>query len=213
MLVKRLALLIGLIGVVSVSSAATVIPTGPYVEANAGISFVGDGEPSSRSLEFHTVKGTRSGFGFSTNVGYQFTQYLGAEIGVSSYGTQKFKSEDTPSLKAKSKRDWMIDAALRLTAPLPHNFDVFAKVGPSIMFHKVSLSNEAKAVDPTMKTSATGYGFIYGLGVEYNMTRHIAFNTQFTGGAPVIRFSSTDDRNHPMIASMYLVSAGLKFTL
>jgi opacity protein-like surface antigen len=179
----------------------STVPTGVYIEGTLGYSHIaGAGLPVDTPDALSISNG---GLGYSANLGYQFGQLFGLEVGATSYAPQKVK---VAGQTFKADRSYMYDLAGKFSFPINDKFDVFAKAGPAFMTRGASSD-----IEDVGNYNEYGIGVAYGLGVDYNFSQHVALTTQATGATPLIHVSP--DVSNPNMPSMFLVSTGLKFTL
>ncbi|MCD6055712.1 MAG: outer membrane protein [Gammaproteobacteria bacterium] len=199
-LLSCLSLLFAGVSYAAIESESTV-PTGVYIEGTVGYSHIaGAGLPIDTPSRVSISNG---GLGYSADLGYQFGQLFGLEVGAASFAPQKATAAGQTFT---ADRSYIYDLAGKFTFPIKDKFDIFAKAGPAFMTRGASTDSEELG-----NYNEYGLGVAYGVGADYNFTQHVALTAQATGATPLIHLSS--DFSNPNMPSMFLVSTGLKFTL
>ncbi len=194
-----------------------------YIELNPGYSYSASNANGAEKIgkKVTHAKGSdsndkQSGFGMNVNLGYAFNQYLAAELGATLFSRDKlnYKVAGVKSAKIRSRNNWGFDLAGRLTLPVrlvnsgrstkAGILGVFVKAGPGIMTETLRGKSNFTGKKDTETHSA--FAAAYGGGVEYNLTNHIAINSQVNAMTPL------SNRNDFAYHTRLLVSGGLKYT-
>lgn len=204
------------------------VPEGVYIEATGGYSYVGGGVPTTwrANNDVAVINSTLAGegLGYNINLGYEFTNNIGVEVGLSSYAPQSGSIDATDLFRANHRGDnyeiatlktnnaHMYDVAGRFSLPFNEKTDVFAKFGASYMSRSGDVISEDVLVE-SQSFSDQGFGVLYGIGFDYNFTKHAAWTTQATGATPFSFFGNESQTGKDVeLPSMFLISTGIKYT-
>ncbi|WP_372147577.1 porin family protein [Vibrio lentus] len=146
---KKSALALGLIGLVSLPTLAAGTDGGAYV--GGGLSVYQDsdtdGAPSLDS----------SGMGYNLYGGYQFNRIVGVELGYNDYANYKNSDED------------LSPTSISVSANLGYTFD--NTIRPFVLAGLSSVDLNASSGSKFDDDSGTGFHF--GVGVEYTPVEHL----------------------------------------
>lgn len=174
---KLLVLAAASIAVMSAAAstmAATPLPLGWYLEANAGSSRITNENYGTN------ISNSSSAFGWNLNGGYKFMPYFAGEIGYTHYGTIKIKSGGVQAGQAKNYSYYLAGKGI---LPISDSgFEAFAKLGIVRINNKLSItnsgvlsSNNASINSGTKNTT----GVYLGVGGDYYFTNNVAVNAQW----------------------------------
>lgn len=146
------------------------LPTGWYVEGNAGQSRVSGVSNSNGS--------NTTGMGWNANAGYKFTPYFGLEGGYTSYATNNLKSNGVRYAK-NTFRSW--DIAMKGIFPVPSTgIELFAKAGAAQIQSNLTISNKAlAAANNVSKSNTKKVGVYLGAGADLFFFPNFGVNVQW----------------------------------
>lgn len=211
------------------------VPSGVYVEGDLGYSIAGAGfyrtydttGPGYAAPQEYSTNLSNGGLGYNVNLGYQFTNNIGIEVGATKYASRSgsvdmtHQNDRNPQHihsdvgSVESSNAHMFDVAGRFALPVTAKFDVFGKLGLAYLSRDLAYQENTMPISAVSSDSTDhGLGVLYGVGMEYNFTQHVAWTAEATGASP---FSSLGGSGHNTIddsgtPSMFLVSTGLKYT-
>lgn len=147
------------------------IPSGWYLEANAG----------STNLSNVTFPGpsSSSGIGGNANLGYKFMPFFAMEMGYTRYANTVIKN--SAGTKAATDKIYSYDIAGKGIWPIMDTgFELFAKLGAQRLSSRVSLNNTAAASSIGLSSSShSATGVYFGAGAEYYFMPELAVNAQW----------------------------------
>lgn len=137
--------------------------TGPYVEANAGYTFVW---ATASFLGSDFSQGAGVGFGWNVAGGYMFNDWVGAEVGYLQC-IPKFDTENNDD-SARVGGGYL---TARFNIPVQDRFSFIIKVG----------GMRLSASDKDVKDAVAAYTLFTGIGAGYALTDKLDLNVQFQG--------------------------------
>ncbi len=160
------------IGALTSAYAVAPLPTGWYVEANAGGSRISNASYAAGSSL------SSSGLGWNINGGYKFIPFFTAEAGYTQYANTSAKIAGT---KVATATSYSYDIAGKALLPIGDTgAELFAKLGAARLHSNVKsttfATNNGIGVN-TGTSNATGYYF--GLGADYSFLPSAAVNAQW----------------------------------
>ena len=153
------------------ANAALALPTGWYIEGNAGTSKTSitvDGAPGASV--------SNSGFGWNVNAGYKFMPFFAGEVGYTKYSTANINLSGT---KIAKDSIYSYDIAAKGILPVSDTgLDIFAKLGVARANAHLVNTNASIATVSNAGSSGTT-GVYYGLGGEFSFLPNLAANLQW----------------------------------
>ena len=146
---KKSALALGLIGLVSLPTFAAGIDGGAYVGGGLSV-YQGSDTDGSPSLD-------SDGMGYNLYGGYQFNRIVGVELGYNDYADYK---------KGAAK---LSPTSISLSANLGYTFD--NTIRPFVLAGLSSV--DLNANNAALYDDDSGTGFHFGVGVEYTPIEHL----------------------------------------
>lgn len=129
---------------------------GVYIDLNAGTNIVH--ADSINFGFFETPSATQiSGFGWNSNIGYQFSRFFAMEMGFTQY-------INTNSGAGNGNTIQNADIATKILLPLTNRFNIFGKLGGSLLFASGGPSQG---------------GFYTAVGAAFAIAPQIDLNAQF----------------------------------
>ena len=127
------------------------------------------------SGEFDTSSGTFSGddSGWKIFAGYFISPNVAAEITYYDLG----KFEDSQGLTAFSANVNAYDLAFRGVYPLGERFEIFAKIGYSL----VEVDSTLASLGGSVSVDASDWEFIYGAGVAFKISPQFGLRAEYEG--------------------------------
>jgi hypothetical protein len=113
------------------------------------------------------------------DVGYKFTDYVAAEVGLSLYG-------DKTQFGEVFEQNYAIDIALKGTFPMLEGFDAFGKIGAAMVHSKQSYEGDDYDI-----SDITGFAPYLAVGLDYYFTPNFSIILQ--GGGTFQGYSSDDE--------------------
>jgi len=109
---------------------------------------------------------------FRGNVGYQFSPYVGAEVGYTSFGTT-YDSQDN---QADASQDaGAITASVVGTIPLGDKFGLFGRIGAA----RYDLDNSGSIQGVPVEEGDNDVKPFYGAGARFNVTENFALRAEY----------------------------------
>ncbi|MEZ8331112.1 porin family protein [Vibrio splendidus] len=148
-IMKKSALALGLIGLVSLPTFAAGIDGGAYVGGGLSV-YQGSDTDSAPSLD-------SSGMGYNLYGGYQFNRIVGVELGYNDYADYK------------NSTDKLSPTSISVSANVGYTFD--NTIRPFVLAGLSSVDLNANSAAGYDDDSGTGFHF--GVGVEYSPVEHL----------------------------------------
>ncbi|MEO9497155.1 porin family protein [Vibrio lentus] len=148
-IMKKSALALGLIGLVSLPTLAAGTDGGAYVGGGLSV-YQGSDTDGSPSLD-------SSGMGYNLYGGYQFNRIVGVELGYNDYADYK------------NSTDKLSPTSISVSANLGYTFD--NTIRPFVLAGLSSVDLNANSAAGYDDDSGTGFHF--GVGVEYTPVEHL----------------------------------------
>jgi opacity protein-like surface antigen len=163
-------ILVAVSGLTSTAMATIALPTGWYVEGNAGVT-------REYSVSYGPgVSNSSNGFSWNANMGYKFMPFFATEAGFTRYadGVGKYMG-----VKVADDSHYSLDITGKLILPVAETgLALFGKLGVAWLHSDVNLQNSGGGT--SVRTgSRTGTGFYLGAGAEYSWLPNLAFNLQW----------------------------------
>jgi OOP family OmpA-OmpF porin len=162
------------LGVLSSAFAVPPVPTGWYVEGNAGQS-------KSSNKNYGTgSSSSNTGFGWSGFAGFKFMPFFGAEVGYTGYNEATIK--DSSGTQAGKDNHYSYEASAKGILPVSDTgVELFAKLGIARLRSHVTTTNTTAAslISNFQTGTNTGTGLYMGVGGDYYFTPNIAANLQW----------------------------------
>ena len=172
--------------------------TGVYIEGMVGGAYHVDGK-----LLKDTYNHSSWGWALGADIGYQFDQYMSAELG--GFWTQKV------SAKSKDKdnylQNWLGYLAGKVSVPVMDNFDLFGKFGVGLNHLRFGKDNQAVA----NKSSHNYFGPVFAVGGAYTFgaNQNMAVSLQYMRfGQSWTTWNDLDNLSAP---ATDLVTVGLSY--
>ena len=143
--------------------------TGAYVEANVGMSYHKD------TLLSAGDKDTKWGWALGLDLGYQFNQYMSAELGGFYLKGATTDANASKGILKSSVSSWLGYVAAKLQAPLMGDkADVFMKAGLGLNHFR------AKNIFAGAETqSFNGFAPVFAVGLQYNINDNMYVTGQY----------------------------------
>jgi opacity protein-like surface antigen len=176
-LMKKLVLAaasIAALGATVSAMAAVSLPSGWYLEGNAGATRVSNSNYGSG------LSTSNSGLGWNANGGYKFMPYFAGELGYTRYANTKLKYAGTQVAKVTNYSYYLAGKGI---LPISDSgFELFAKLGIARLKSHATLTNASYASSNNLSIntgSRTITAAYFGVGGEYNFTPMLAMNIQW----------------------------------
>ena len=172
----------------SAPAAVAAPATNLYVQAQLGY---GQSNWKSHAASGTSWKNGSGGFAYGLDIGYSWTKNLAVEL-----GGFKLKNavDNTNNITYKN---WVGYAAVKFSVPVMQNVDIYAKAGLGY--------NHAKQGS----TSYHHYGFVGGLGADYDLGNNLFLNVQYMRFAGKTNYGTTETTN----PNVYTAGIGYKFSM
>ena len=164
-----LSLITGLLAVcvLTAASAEVPLPSGWYIEGNAG---------GFKSSNVSYLSNT-SGSALNINGGYKFMPFFAAEIGYTKYADITAKAN---GIEVAQISHYSYDLVGKGILPIgTTGAELFAKLGVGRINSKVSQSNSAYVISSSITGSHNVTGYYFGLGGDYSFMPNVAVNGQW----------------------------------
>lgn len=155
---------------------------GVYLEGNLGYSYV-------REEVINSGNNNNDGVGWNANLGYQVDRNWAVEGGFTEHTNETMGAGPRPT---RGTENYVVDAAVKGSYPLQRNVNVFAKLGPAYVHHK--LKNAGTRSGSHARLAAYG-----GVGAEVSVRKKLALTVQINGNS-----------KGGLVPAMIITSVGLK---
>ena len=199
------------IAAIALFSASTVVSAQWYGAASGGSSTTSiknsDIGVGTAGVTTSSVSKNESSSGYKLQLGYQFNPHFAVEGGYVDLG--KFKGTNNTSTPAGSLSNEMSATGWNATAvgllPMSEKFIALGKAGLLLSSAKYDLSTTGSMTTGSMPRSGSksDINLIYGLGLQYNLNKTLAFRAEFETFTDIRGGDSVEKRD------VVLYSAGL----
>lgn len=110
------------------------------------------------------------------NGGYQFNQYIAAEVGGLYFG--KVTAGQTSVYDVKAKDNYALYAAAKGILPINGQFDLFGKLGVAAVHTKVDADGSGDGLSYSFEGTQTNPSLLVGLGGEYYFTQNVSVSLE-----------------------------------
>ncbi|WP_170252915.1 outer membrane beta-barrel protein [Colwellia echini] len=165
----------GFYGELSLGSANNEIETDYSYDYNS--DSLGDVQIGSDS---GTLKSSGNSTSYGVRLGYQFNEYVTAEIGYHQYGTwdDTFVNENNETIKDQAETS-ATSVGIKGVLPLSKDFSLFARLGSATWDIKTS-SSDVSAPAQVKNQKQDGTDIYYGIGGEYNINKRFSVGLEYT---------------------------------
>lgn len=191
-------------GLLFATSAAAAVD-GVYLGGQLGY-----GNIYQPTLSFTSATDGNGGLAGRVYGGYQFTQYVAAELGYTKFSRTRLNFTDVTSINTYSSKNsvqtYALDLVAKGTLPLQNGFNVFGKLGLAFLNEYVGDTVLFSNNGPTTQENAyVSHEFVlptFGLGAGYDFTKNLSTDVTW------MRIQSV---NTPNIDSTDTVTLGLSY--
>lgn len=173
-MIKKLALsavAVATLGVASASHAADA--EGAYIFAQPGLSMT---HIQSKTIDGVKVNGDKeNGFGFRLGAGYDFNQYVAAELGLAKYANAEI---DVAGFEEAKVKPFAIDLLVKGTYALSDDFFVYGKTG--IAYVNVNYNSSNNFFEDDKSDNKHFLRPELALGAGYNVNENVAVDASYS---------------------------------
>jgi OOP family OmpA-OmpF porin len=174
------------------SAGLACADSGFYVGVNLGMANTQSILDASSGTTSHT------GLGLGALAGYQFNNYLSAELSYLSLAQYSSSANNSGASVSTTADNSFLTANVKGTLPLPNKFSVFGKFGLGYNFASGSVNGSADGATASVSGNSNNFATLIGIGGAYNVMDNLSIyvaNDYYMVSAPTVNSGNTSSNN------------------